>query len=169
MKLELKHLAPYLPYGLKLEYSNTTLGMVCERQGSGTRGIYHAAFSQDRPLLHPLSRLTEPILGGKVPLIELGKMIYNEGWKVDFTVMKTETPCVKISASSPEYLVVRKDEFRISHCLTRYPEDDPQDDEDIDELIHLAVDHWMYQKLFEWHFDVFGLIEKGLAIEKPLT
>lgn len=23
----------------------------------------------------------------------------------------------------------------------------------------------MYQKLYEWHFDVFGLIEKGLAID----
>jgi len=22
------------------------------------------------------------------------------------------------------------------------------------------------QKLFEWHFDVFGLIEKGLALNK---
>ena len=22
-----------------------------------------------------------------------------------------------------------------------------------------------YEKLFEWHFDIFGLIEKGLAID----
>jgi len=27
----------------------------------------------------------------------------------------------------------------------------------------------LFQKLFEWHFDVFGLIEKGLAIEKSAT
>ena len=24
--------------------------------------------------------------------------------------------------------------------------------------------YWKIEKLFEWHFDVFGLIEKGLAI-----
>ena len=25
--------------------------------------------------------------------------------------------------------------------------------------------YWIAQKLFEWHFDVFGLIEAGLAID----
>jgi hypothetical protein len=27
------------------------------------------------------------------------------------------------------------------------------------------VDYWIVEKLIEWHFDVFGLIKKGLAID----
>ena len=27
-----------------------------------------------------------------------------------------------------------------------------------------ANPYWMIQKLFEWHFDVFGLIDQGLAL-----
>lgn len=28
-----------------------------------------------------------------------------------------------------------------------------------------SLDYFLVSKLFEWHFDVFGLIEKGLAID----
>ena len=33
------------------------------------------------------------------------------------------------------------------------------------ELGYERVDYWKIQKMFEWHFDVFGLIKKGLAID----
>lgn len=33
-----------------------------------------------------------------------------------------------------------------------------------DESFEVAIPYFMYQKLFKWHFDVHGLIEKGLAI-----
>lgn len=28
------------------------------------------------------------------------------------------------------------------------------------------TDYWIVQQLLEWHFDIYGLIEKGLAIDK---
>ena len=27
------------------------------------------------------------------------------------------------------------------------------------------IPHWIYQDLIKWHFDLFGLIEKGLAVD----
>jgi len=33
--------------------------------------------------------------------------------------------------------------------------------------VHMVLElpYWVIEKLIEWHFDVFGLIEKGLAID----
>jgi len=41
---------------------------------------------------------------------------------------------------------------------------------DIDFVINmpLSCDYFTVQKMLEWHFDVFGLIEKGLAIDKNI-
>lgn len=74
MKLELKHLAPYLPYGLNLKY---------EQDGDVRKLVYLDLQSPDRirmnvkPLLYPLSYLTKEItVDGKtfVPMVELAKL-----------------------------------------------------------------------------------------------
>lgn len=75
-------------------------------------------------ILHPLSRLTEPILDGNTPI----------DWLQDeYFTLTLHEQCKRIL----------EDERWINHC-----------------------DWLLIQHLFEWHFDVFGLIEKGLAIEK---
>lgn len=44
---------------------------------------------------------------------------------------------------------------------TVYQDGNPNDM--VDEIVHES--YLLMQKLIEWHFDVFGLIEKGLAID----
>lgn len=138
-RIELKHLAPYLPYGLKFLVPNDEHSQVQTMTGlskhDGIQTDYEKEdeigcignlwlFEGDRnyeyygikPLLHPLSRLTDEHIA------EL------EG-------------CHNFSSMS--YSDIRTDP-------TRYP-------------------FTIVQKLLEWHFDVFGLIDKGLAEPIELT
>ena len=110
MKLELKHLAPYLPYGLqflkynqihllsKLDYTDNELWLV----NYGFLGINS---NITKPILRPLSDLTEDLL-----CISWIEHIRDNG-------LCTECP------------------------------------------------YEVWKVLFKNHFDVFGLIEKGLAID----
>lgn len=58
MKLELKHLVGYLPYGLKVQYKSTYNDCLKIRDLE----IYNVSYSllmQDKPILRPLSDLTK--------------------------------------------------------------------------------------------------------------
>jgi len=117
-ELELKHLAPYLPYQLKYLDKDTNkiekmislhdkINMVDFGWGNAHE------FSEFKPILRPLSDLT------KVNGFSLSDMI-SHGAHNDFWL---------------------KENFEVKY------------------LMHLD-----FEKLVSWHFDVFGLIEKGLAI-----
>lgn len=126
MKLQLKHLAPYLPYGLKgMRIDYDSLG---EHELAGltiwdiitSRGKID--YKYFKPLLHPLSRLTELILkDDNTPIDYFQEKYYTLG---------LDSQCKRIL----------EDERWINQC-----------------------DWLLIQYLFEWHFDVFNLIEKGLA------
>lgn len=130
--LQLKHLAPYLPYKLKmLHYDKQKV--LNSGQGSSVNwvGIIHAIRHQDKTklLLHPLSKLTDPIEhnGDKVDVLhELG--LFQES----------------VSGNS----IV---DFRTGNKI-------PYD----------CLEYGRIEILLQYHFDVFGLIEKGLALEKPI-
>ena len=120
-KLELKHLAGYLPYKLKLiDDKPKVMNAFC---GHSTNwcSIEYAIKMQRKPILRPLSDLTKEIeVNGEkfVPLDEL--------WKYhNFSAMRWGD---------------------IETDPTRYP-------------------YTIVEKLLEWHFDIHGLIEKGLAID----
>jgi len=89
MKLELKHLAGYLPYGLKLKKTNQTVLLRGINDNAAVGGVeltywinpklshldiwrngevrnfvlYYSGFSQFKPILRPLSDLTKDIGG----------------------------------------------------------------------------------------------------------
>lgn len=124
MELELKHLAAYLPYGLKIQ--GQTHGEIQEMTGlnSGVVMINHntkgwAIFFDIKPILRPLS--------------DIEKQIDHNGEK--FVPMERLT----------------------NMAFVNY------------EMGLLTIDKDMslkdYFKLLKWHFDVFGLIENGLAID----
>lgn len=124
MKLELKHIAPYLPYGVK--YLNTHEDFI-EKEGiihiDSIGSILKYEFL--KPILRPLSDLTEEIeVNGEkfVPRNKMG-LIHD--------------------VSGNNILNYRTGE-RI----------------DI-----LSLPYYQIQYLFKWHFDVFGLIPQGLAID----
>ena len=127
MKLELKHLSPYLPYGLKYIHLDDT-----EHIGRLSINTIKKVLQRThiKPILRPLSDLTE---------------------MVDYGTFKTRYW---------DYL--RYDKWQIDG-----------EGYDWDELLEFAqsekgydfLPHGIFQDLIKAHFDVFGLIDKGLAID----
>lgn len=139
MKLELKHLAAYLPYGLKclnqhlpdkelvieelIGVSNHILwsGVFMAKHGSN-----HIPISAIKPILRPLSDLTKEIeVNGEmfVPLDYFDKNIAPLG--------------------------TTHEEMKL-HFI----------ESDLNNMRYTII-----QKLHEWHFDTFNLIENNLAID----
>lgn len=135
MKLELKHLAPYLPYGLKIWHENT-IYILRTISDDNYRPYHIAAYNRSgadneywlkdiKSILHPLSDLTKEIEhnGEKFVPIEKWDDIY--GVNDDFLM--------EVIINLPDIDVLN------------YP-------------------YYLVNQLFEWHFDVFGLIPEGLAV-----
>lgn len=154
--LELRHLAPYLPYRLRLIKKNdwhkqdwddhrvVIMDQLVDRPGSGwfyIGGVYEdqpnasACYESDqfKPLLHPLDRLTQ----------EISVDGYNEG-KLFVPLNELGLDEFKSNMSHP----VRQDNVWYSLDLLSYR--------------RVCMMH-------KWHFDTEGLIEKGLALPIDLT
>ena len=151
MELEIKHLAPYLPYGLKIKIRSHKPIMHAHFDGL----IWGISISDvlksthnSKAILRPLSDLTKEIeVNGEkfVPIERLFELEYpaNKGGKYHSYYYFKETNYTICSHYGSIY------DMRV------YTNS---------ELI-FKQKYWIAQKLFEWHFDVFGLIEAGLAID----
>jgi hypothetical protein len=116
MKLELKHLAPYLPYGLKGIFRNRKEVLKSCTIGFINREILYGDF---KPILRPLSDLATNN--------EVLDLLYKECQGIDENI---------------DYWC----EFK-------------------GDMTNTCISFRASQILFKHHFDVFGLIEKGLAID----
>ena len=152
MKLEIKHLAPYLPYGLRIEHPTMMSGnrKISEMRNLGQTSIeishrIYVQISSCKPLLRPLSDLTKEIeINGKkfVPIVELAKLAYPDlVWEFD------RTRAISEWNNERAYFFFNKNSFFACFFNNSIPN---------------QLD--LFQKLFEWNFDVFGLINQGLAI-----
>jgi len=136
MKLELKHLVGYLPYGLGIRYKiigkfSSTRNEILEGRHLDNLNIYTFC----KPILRPLSDLTKEIEvdGEKFVPINLLKKEFN----------KTLCPYLFFDGT-------------ISLDI---------DTENYSQTIDLFEGYLITQKLLEWHFDIYGLIENNLAID----
>ena len=150
MKLELKHLAPYLPYGLNCygqgevvegtEYDENPIPKLLTIIGMDSNWITvdgirktvdESIMIEDCiPILRPLSDLTKEIeVNGEkfVPIEWLSKKYI----------------CFKIKWIEEDKLFEINGELGSASYLPNF----------------------IHRRLIEWHFDVFGLIEKNLAID----
>ena len=143
MKLELKHLAGYLPYGLK--YKDIPKGF------DGIRELDIKTFDwcleNGKPILRPLSDLTKEIeVNGEkfVPYINLAKK-YAEmsGYNEDIRIYRNKCYCYSKS-SEIEFRFNGRD-FILNGKLVN-------------------AQYHLFLKLHEWHFDIHGLIPE-LAID----
>ena len=129
-ELELKHLAPYLPYDLSLKGGSPERidYLTHQRIEMTLRGYL-------KPILRPLSDLIKIIewKNSKYCVLDL--------W---LSIEVSEENDFKLLCKAPEYY---KETYEF---IKRNP---------------LRVDYGLIVILFEHHFDVFGLIEKGLAID----
>ena len=115
-KLELKHLAPYLPYGLKIKTKGGIVKLL-----AFDINLWESNKLELKPILRPLSDLTD----------EQKKIIY-------FDVIGTDNDMYGTLDEFIDYLG-ETNEYHLPYCI--------------------------YRQLLEWHFDLFGLIEKGLAVD----
>ena len=120
MKLEVKHLAPYFPYGLKFINPNKKIKTLTTIHYHSN----HIHFEKEEFSRDFTKTDYKPILR---PLLDLQNIIE----QIDTNAIKTK-------------------HYSLSVCFNNY--------------VELAF--WNdYQKLLENHFDIFGLIKKGLAID----
>ena len=152
MKLELKYLAPYLPYGLKAlsidGFSVSVLGVdFTTNRILNINGDITFTIPEIKPLLRPLLDLTKEIeINGEkfVPIVELAKIAYPDlVWEFD------RTRAISEWKKEPAYFFFQKNSFFACLFNNAIP----------NQIV-------LFNKLFEWHFDVFGLIDQRLA--RPL-
>jgi hypothetical protein len=113
-----------------------------------------------KPILRPLSQLKEYIVHERepfIPMIEIGNLMFPGHKHLDSNKIGFEEgDAIYISLTYQLEFDPSKQCF--FHQVYSDTGDNLYNDSNIGSLK-------MYQKLFEWDFDVFGLIESGLAID----
>lgn len=145
MKLELKHLAPYLPYKLRIKYQERNqvmnMGQGHSLHWIGIKSVLNwqnVNGEPPKPILRPLSDLKDESYHLKLKswfTSERSVIISVYENEVDFTITSTYFLMGEVFTES----IVNRNK--------------------ITETRHRIVN-----KLLESHFDVFGLIEKRLAV-----
>ena len=129
MKLELKHLAPYLPYGLKNQRAfhkpKVIDGIVGNKVYFGDTVLF---INQIEPILRPLSDLTKEI----------------------------EFDNEKFTPSKDKYWGMNSFQYHINKF---------ENWESPSAYLNSCAPYGLLLVLIKWHFDVFGLIDAGLAID----
>ena len=148
--MELKEIQNYLAYGVRFKgkrkdwASESDIMILCPVD-------LDDRWSNIKLILHPLSDLTKPYLeGGKIPIVELAKMTnININWR---TIVNHDG-----NSSFSVHSVDMKNEFW--YGWNSFSE--ISNSRRIVGLNQLQLFDW----LFEHHFDVYGLIEKGEAVD----
>lgn len=156
MELTIEHLAPYLPYGLKL----TKNGFTGELQIVNKNGEFKVTCSDwwegdYKPLLHPLSDLTKPITVdgynyGKefVPIVELARIGTDHAINEGYELGKTNV----IKWSRYYFGLKENNDFSFFSDVRGG-------------FYEIRNQRQLFELLYKWHFDVFGLIDNNLAID----
>ena len=166
MKLELKYFAAYLPHKLKCTCIKSDSKFV---KDFGIKEIIGLSFNINRecfvgifqnseldinkiiPFLHPLSDLTKEIeVNGEkfIPIVELLKLD-NPQWLERHPNGRYS----EIEYSQNEVLANATFSFQATLSIHLH-------------LKSLENERsWKIEKLKEWHFDTFGLIDNGLAVD----
>lgn len=168
MKLEAKHLAPYLPYDLKVRYNDKDY-KVCAIDDKGrlmleTEPMY-AVFMNNKyakPVLRPINSMTKEE-AKEFSMLALLDFIGDDSTLLDLDIKTDKVSGTTINCSFSEIM------FNYIYATTTYSICVNGDfikivDEETGQAI--SVSYSLYEWLFEHHFDIFGLIEQGLAIEK---
>ncbi|MBK5721402.1 hypothetical protein JGH11_11005 [Dysgonomonas sp. Marseille-P4677] len=157
-KLGLKHIAPYLPYGLKIDYCGQIRNLIgseilfySKNHIEDTLLYLHAGFRQHvrlidiKPLLRPMSDLYKE-RNGKVDIVELAKIAGING---------TIYPFEHSLGFGYKY----GDTFRWDEDGFIF------EFHDLDDSFPVSNQIGLFEYLFANHYDVYGLIDQGLAID----
>lgn len=153
-KLELRHLSGYLPYGLKArieDYKCNYVGREFDEvigfhqwDKNGllwsvlTDGGANPSIEKIKPILRPLSDLTKEIEVNVEKFIPISLL--------NKTFRPSSNDLVPYGYNGNLEIDIETENYS--------------------QTIDLMDGFYIAQKLLEWHFDIYGLIEKGLAIDK---
>ena len=163
-KLELT-LCGMLLYGLEV-YSdyfsseNKTYKLVVKNETVSYRGgiEINEAIQYCKPLLHSLSKLTEPVLeGGNIPIVELAKLENGNEEIYDFKII-TKDNCFGVS-----YFL--NDELRYGFSYSKDTKSFSVVGIDPKNVLLANNQLELFEKLKEWHFNIYDL-PKEMYIEK---
>ena len=167
-KLELKHIAPYLPYGLQVKCYNNTWDIDGYRDGSikllflvDQHTLTSADLSDVKPLLRPLSTIDSK---------EVHEMFTIAFGEFDFGKIKILDGVDGLCATATIQQPIMKDGQKILSKtimnITVFEENIAlkfiRDGENLSTITPIRLLNFLFSK----HFDVFGLIGHNLAIEK---
>ena len=177
MKLEIKHLAPYLPYRLKVNVSNNVNfehNLILNEHNIGnvinSITIGHIV----KPVLRSLSDLTKEIEHDGHMFVPI-KYLFELSGMLDYIMIPdddyaTDSKFHVDDDSSYNFIFIYED---VEHCfgyLKNNPSFSLYIDDVPDDVYNQLI---LFEALFEMHFDVFHLIDQGLAIDintlKPIT
>ncbi len=168
-QLEIKHLAPYLPYGVK--YWNTRMCVdfsltIQEESIPNTIDIEFVLNAQEyKPILYPLDYLTKEITHNGEIFVPILKIVEFLGIKyIGNTLNKNSVDLIldpKYHRPNTKTKESRKLRFWFSnHKGISFNADNMR-------ILMYKDIYGAFQQLIEWRFDVFNLINDGLAI--PVT
>ena len=157
--LQLKDIACYLPYRLKASYTHTNkIGEISNVYGLPDNDDIKLSIHWEdgehmwmfKPILRPISDLYKPLENGTIPILELAKIV---GLKfIRYELGDSSVDLYLTDRKNNKYRFwyddFNKGAFRITATGNG----------NINQLAG-------FQFLFKHHFDIFGLIEKGLAIK----
>ena len=162
MKLELKHLAPYLPYNLQMAY--IIRGKIVEIGDLNKVFIYR---NETHPIRYGINYndaehewMFKPILR------PIGSMTKEEAYELGTILIS------KADMEDKEIGIGEMTLMGVTYPTIMYKD---QEDEDYSVTIQFSsigisgidlIPYEAHEWLFKHHFDVFGLVEKGLAIDK---
>lgn len=186
MKLELIHLAPYMPYGLNIAYFDDERGFMKYCKISELRieectiidsqYQFDVLFEELKPILRPMSDMSKVInfeSKNFIPLIYLynisNEKPYDEEFNYEFIDSWGAGKILKVfNYNKLDYTEFIYSEFnfrkdtRHEKGFYRYGMTLPHS---ISVHSELKNQYFLHELLFKWHFDVFGLIDAGLAID----
>ena len=139
--LELKHILPYLLYKIdilikRLKYP---VSEYIEKLSLSNIGVIENKLYNVKLVLRPLSDLTKEIEIDGEKFVPIDKILDTHSFISDIHISKFR-----------KFKIIQEQ----IHIL-----------KDIKELGYKYCDYWFLQYLFEWHFDIFGLIEQDLAVD----
>lgn len=172
MSIELKHLAAYLPYEVKVFVENSepqilelhscyynSSKQICTTLKYKKGNDYEFDIDECKLILRPLSDLTKEIeVNGKkiVPIVELAKITLPDyQYEIEKTFSISESKIgIRFNVNTKLVFFGYDSDFYLNTILNK-------------KLARHTPNfqYLLFQKLFEWHFDIFGLIEAGDAID----
>lgn len=152
--LTIKHLAPYLPYGLSTEYKlGSVISLIDAKDEVRTKVL--TASNVDfvlnfcKPFLRSLSYLTKEIEVNGEKFVPIHRLKQGGTDIVDFYVENGNYSCYDNEGHETFYDSKRMCFF---NCYRG-------------DLREFQEQYNAFQKLLEWHFDIFSLIDAGLAVD----